>query len=162
MAVPVTTEIAKLTAIWAVQAALLGDEDWRVLGMAALFSADRPTTATVAPLLNREGELTGAMVLLASAHSSREHVSFVGALSGTAADIAAIKAWSIVPTANGASRPRLACWNQLPPGRPSSPISVSTSHAAACSNSPFRCGQSGASTCCKKVLNRSKILLDVS
>ncbi|HEX5389887.1 MAG TPA: HD domain-containing phosphohydrolase [Burkholderiaceae bacterium] len=68
-----------------VQAALLGDEDWRVLGMAALFSADRPATATVAPLLNREGELTGAMVLLASAHSSREHVSFVGALSGTAA-----------------------------------------------------------------------------
>jgi HD-GYP domain-containing protein (c-di-GMP phosphodiesterase class II) len=68
-----------------VQAALLTDEDWRVLGMAALFAADLPTTATVAPLLNREGELTGAMVLLARTPSSREHLSFVGALSGTAA-----------------------------------------------------------------------------
>lgn len=68
-----------------VLAAELSPQDVAALGLTDSVHHGGPMHMVAVPLLNRRLELTGAMVLLSSQPSDQDLLSFIGALSGTAA-----------------------------------------------------------------------------
>lgn len=59
--------------------------DMLTLGLSELGEQPWPPHAMAVPLLNRQRDLVGAMLILSEAPSENDRVSFLGALSGTAA-----------------------------------------------------------------------------
>lgn len=59
--------------------------DLLTLGLSELSEQPWPPHAMAVPLLNRQRELVGAMLILSETPSENDRVSFLGALSGTAA-----------------------------------------------------------------------------
>lgn len=65
--------------------ALLSEADIKALGLGPALPSCQATHAIAVPLLNREQSLVGAMLLLRTNEADAARLSFVGALSGTAA-----------------------------------------------------------------------------
>lgn len=68
-----------------VQEGPLSEEDIRALGLGDGLCEGHLTHGTAVPLMNRRGELTGAMLLLSSHSMDQALLAFVSAFSGTAA-----------------------------------------------------------------------------
>ena len=66
-------------------AARLAETDRAALGLADLLQTTPATNAIAVPLLNRQQNLVGAMLLLRQAETDEARLSFIGALSGSAA-----------------------------------------------------------------------------
>jgi len=77
--------MAKALAGGRLVAGALTDADRAALGLAALAGFEAPSQAVAVPLLNRQRELSGAMLLLCDQVAGQDLLSFIDALSGTAA-----------------------------------------------------------------------------
>ncbi len=65
--------------------ALLSESDIKALGLVATVQASPTQNAIAVPLLNRQQHLVGAMILLRHEATDEARLSFIGALSGSAA-----------------------------------------------------------------------------
>lgn len=69
----------------AASAALLDTTDIKALGLEGALEACRATHAVAVPLLNRQQNLVGALLLLRRGETDNAHLKFIEALSGSAA-----------------------------------------------------------------------------
>lgn len=80
-----TPTVSAALATRKVQTACVDAAQLTLLGLRGTGAASSPTQAVAVPLVNRQGELVGAMLLLLEAPADEDRLAFIGALSGLAA-----------------------------------------------------------------------------